>query len=254
MTNEFTSELNQLTSEQSGGGGGGRDVNINIMRMLRLRLPIMLGVFLVLAVPAVFAGWFAVPDEYNASASIRAAATTPTVLDGIDQGRGRSYGQFVDTHRAMIEGTEILERVLAEPEIRAMDWIMESEDPLNTLKGAVTTLSGRGELFDIRASAPDRESALTIVENVLQHYMDYALAEERTVGGERLRLLYEEQEDLQRELEGLQQSLRRERLDIDAPLTGSQDFMSRDMQSYHQLLTQAEADLTEAESRISQWE
>ncbi|MFP4173864.1 MAG: polysaccharide biosynthesis tyrosine autokinase, partial [Candidatus Hydrogenedentota bacterium] len=195
-----------------------------------------------------------VPDQYNASASIRAAATTPTVLDGIDQGRGRSYGQFVDTHRAMIEGTEILERVLAEPEIREMDWVMEAEDPLHRLREAVSTRSGRGELFDIRASAPDRESALTIVESVLQHYMDYALAEERTVGGERLRLLYEEQEDLQRELEGLQQSVRRERLDIDAPLTGSRDIMSREMESYHANLTNSEADLTEAESRIREWE
>ncbi len=252
MTHEFSSELNQLTSERFSGGG--RDVNINIMRMLRLRLPIMIAVFLVLAAPAVLAGWFAVPDEYSATASIRAAATTPAVLDGIDQGRGRSYGQFVDTQRAMIEGTEILERVLAEPEIQQMEWLMESEDPLHKLMSAVSTRSGRGELFNIRASAPDRESALAIVQRVLEHYMDYALAEERTVGGERLRLLYEEQQDLENEVEGLQQRIRRERLEIDAPLTGSRDAMSRDMQSYHVNLTHAEADLTEAESRIRQWE
>ena len=252
MTHEFSSELNQLTSERFSGGG--RDVNINISRMLRLRLPIMIAVFLVLAVPAVLGGWYGVPDEYNASATVRAAATTPAVLDGIDQGRGRSYGQFVDTQRAMIEGTSILERVLAEPEIQEMEWLMGSEDPLHRLMEAVSTRSGRGELIEIAAAAPDRESALVIVDKVLEHYMDYALAEERTVGGERLRLLYEEQEDLERELEGLRQRVRRERQDIDAPVTGSRDFASRDMESYHANLTRAEADLTEAESTIRRWE
>ncbi len=253
MSHEFSSELNLLTDGQSQPR---QEHNVNIKRMLRLRLPLMIAVFLLLAIPALLTAWFAVPIEYEATAVIRAAANAPSVLDGARDGGRGSYSQFVATQVGMIEGAAILNRVLTEPEIQQLAWLQEAEDPLHELMSAVSARTrGGSELITIRATAPDRQSALTVVSNVKEHYMDYALGEERTVGGERLRTLYDEQADLRNEWEGQMQRIRRARQELNLPIMeGMGGVYGSFQESYHQGLSMAEADLTEAENSVQQLE
>ncbi|HIJ64842.1 MAG TPA: AAA family ATPase [Candidatus Hydrogenedentes bacterium] len=252
MTGEFGSDVSFLPPEF--GAPIAPEPRLNIKRMLRLRAPLILGVFVVLAIPSVLAAWFLTPLEYRATANLRFLASTPRVL--YDNRSWRSsvpYESFVNTQINLITGDAILSRVKDAPEVRAIPFIADSPDPLLYLKSKINAGSERNnELVVIAFRSTDREAAVLILEKVINIYMEYALNEEANTESERLIELGKEQDRRARELDAELRKISDLQNAAGTPLANIGQFGPSETESYRDTFARAEEDLAKAESQVTQ--
>lgn len=201
MSTEFSTELGLPLAPAPGGGHTER--TLNLMRLIRLRAPLMLVVFLVLAVPSITAAYFLVPEEYTATKTIRFAANPVTVLgDDSRQGGQLNYDRWVRTQAFEITQPTVLQRVLDDPDIRAFPEIRQSENPLLYLQELVQARVVSGsENVEVVCTGPDKNLAEQVLEAVVKNYM--ALAQTAAVSDTTARrsTLVDEREELQKELD-----------------------------------------------------
>ena len=136
MSTEFSTELALPALPAPGGMHGER--TLNLVRLIRLRAPLMLVVFLALAVPSLAAAYLLVPEEYTASKTIRFAANPVSVLgDESGQGGTVNYDRWVRTQAFEITDATVMQRVLDDPDIRSLEEIRQAENPLLYLQDLV---------------------------------------------------------------------------------------------------------------------
>jgi len=255
MSSESWSESAPFLPEHLGGGGAPQ-AHFDIKRMLRLRLPLIVGVFVALAAPAVFGVWLLFPLQYEASADLRFLALTPRVLsDRGDRGSVGSvtYEKFLNTQIDLIAGNAILSRVLEDPKLRDMKLPNGESLTLGYLKaGAGASIRSNSELVQISFRSTDRESARKIVESIVSNYMEYALGEEANAGGERLMILRKERDARQKELELKLRQISDLQRKIGIPLANVSELGPSETEAYRGTLARAEEDLTHAESQAAQ--
>lgn len=212
MSRELSTNLSEVFSEGPPEAPEGKQLDIK--RLIRLRAPLMIGVFLILAVPSVLGAYFLTPMEYTASQNIRFLSNQPRVL--YDRGQDTQYDKFVNTQVNLIAGTEIMSRVLREQRIQSLEVIKTAPDPLQYLQSHVSARPIWGsELVTVSCTSGDREAAKAIVEVTIEQYMQYANIEDNNLESDRLRTLRQEEQarsdeydrlrrqiaDLQRQLE-----------------------------------------------------
>ncbi|MFO7976179.1 MAG: hypothetical protein R6V12_16265, partial [Candidatus Hydrogenedentota bacterium] len=250
MSTEFSTELGLPLSPAPSGGRG--EHTLNLMRLVRLRAPLMLAVFLVLAVPSLTAAYFLVPEEYTASKTIRFAANPVTVL-GDDSGQGGrvNYDRWVRTQAFEITQPTVMQRVLDDPDIRGFEEIRQSENSLLYLQDLVQAQVVSGsENVEVTCTAPDTELAQQVLEAVVKNYM--ALAQTSAVSDTSVRraTLVDEREELQKELDILRGRIKnmKEQLGV-APGTLSA-LGPTETEADRQNLSTAEKNKIEAQNRI----
>ena len=151
MSTEFSTELALPALPAPGGMHGER--TLNLVRLIRLRAPLMLVVFLALAVPSLAAAYLLVPEEYTASKTIRFAANPVSVLgDESGQGGTVNYDRWVRTQAFEITDATVMQRVLDDPDIRSLEEIRQAENPCCTFRTWCRRVLGGSET--LKSSAP----------------------------------------------------------------------------------------------------
>ncbi len=227
---------------------------LDIKRLLQLRTPLMIAVFLAIAIPGAIVAWRITSGKYTATASVRFLAATPRVMqDASGRREITPYNTFLRTQINVITGNTIMRQVLERPEIRNLPVLAQVPAPLEVLKRVVLAEPQvSSELVTISCSMPDRESALTILEEVIAVYMEYALSEEANTGGERLNVLTKERDARQTELDLQLKRIAELQSDLKVPTANGAIMQSDEADLYRQTLVQAELRKAEAQKQISQ--
>jgi len=201
MSTEFSTELGLPLPSAPAGMHGERA--LNLMRLIRLRTPLILGVFLVLAVPSLTAAFFLVPEEYTANKTIRFAANPVTLLgEESRQGATMNYDRWVRTQAFEITQPTVMQRVLDVPDIRGIREIQQAENPLTYLQDLVQArvLSG-SENVEVQCTAPNKELAEKVLQATVTNYMALAVTAAVSDTSTRRATLTDEREELQKELD-----------------------------------------------------
>ncbi|HPJ98993.1 MAG TPA: hypothetical protein PKW60_05870, partial [Candidatus Hydrogenedentes bacterium] len=175
MSTEFSTELALPSPSGSGGGYGER--TLSLARLIRLRAPLMLLIFLVLAVPTLTVAYLLVPEEYTASKTIRFAANPVTVL-GNESGQGGTvnYDRWVRTQAFEITDATVMQRVLDDPDIRSLEEIRQAENPLLYLQDLVQArVLGGSENVEVVCTAPNQDLAERVLAATVKNYMALAV-------------------------------------------------------------------------------
>ncbi|MCC6487060.1 MAG: hypothetical protein IT364_06130 [Candidatus Hydrogenedentes bacterium] len=164
---------------------------------------------------------------------------------------GRSYEKFVSTQVALMTGSTILERVLNDPTVTAIPQVAQAPDHLAFLQQHVRAKQKPGtELVSVECSLTDRVAAQGVLEVVVSEYLDYALGQEATAGGERLRILVTERDARQKDMEGLLEQVNA----LQAKLGPRTADAPNEIGMYREKLAQAEDDLAALNLRRSKLE
>ncbi|NIA12730.1 MAG: AAA family ATPase [Nitrospiraceae bacterium] len=226
---------------------------IDIKRLFQLRTPLMVAVFFLLAIPGLIAAWYLSPGKYTATAELRFLATTPRVMEVQRGGRETPYATFLRTQINVITGNSILAEVLERPSVRNLPGLSELEAPLEALKTVVTAEVQRSsELVTVSCSTRDRESAETILSEVIDVYLEFALKEEATTGGERLNILVKERDAKQTELDLLLARIADLQSQMSVPAAGGAILQSDEADLYRENLVREELRLAEANALIEE--
>jgi capsular exopolysaccharide synthesis family protein len=253
MTTEFSTELAGLVPP--GQIPAQRERALSVKRLIRLRGPLMAAVALILLVPSVTAVWLVVPPQYRAVAVLRFLAKTPAVLEEDSRAyqQPKQYEQFVSTELGLITGPAVLDKVVQKVDIETLPLVASSADLLQLLQAGLTAnRSGDSELVYVSFSSENRQTAVTIVETVLDEYTNMAFGRTSTMDDRMVGARLEEAKRLESELERL-----RERINIRRRETGSGMFegaegINNETQYYHENLSTARAELVQTQSRIQQ--
>ena len=201
MSTEFSTELALPALPAPGGMHGER--TLNLVRLIRLRAPLMLVVFLALAVPSLAAAYLLVPEEYTASKTIRFAANPVSVLgDESGQGGTVNYDRWVRTQAFEITDATVMQRVLDDPDIRSLEEIRQAENPLLYLQDLVQArVLGGSENVEVVCTAPNQNLAERVLAATVKNYMALAVTAAVSDTSARRSTLVDEKEDLQKELD-----------------------------------------------------
>ncbi len=250
MSTEFSTEL--ALPAQLPPGGPHTERTLNLMRLIRLRAPLMIIVFLVLAVPSVTAAYFLVPEEYTASKTIRFAANPVPVLgDDPRQGGTVNYDRWVRTQAFEITDATVMQRVLDDPDIRSLEEIRQAENPLLYLQDLVKArLLAGSENVEVVCTAPNKNLAERVLESTVKNYMALATNAAAVDTSARRSTLVAEREGLQKEMDILRGRIKgmKERLGV-APGTLSA-LGPTETEADRQNLSTAEKSKIEAANRI----
>lgn len=246
MSTEFSTELSgYLPGPQFSPK---RERTINLMRLITLRAPLMIAVALVLALPSLAVVWFRVPEEYQATTEIRFAATPITVMSETGQGRVGNYATWVNTQVSLLSGPTILAKVLDDPQVRALPAVRNADNPIAYLSSIVTARVQRGsELVSVVCTAPDKDTATTVLRATIEKYMEYAHSTELNTNDVRRNLLIQERDQLQKELDGQRDRIKTLKRAIGVPLHSTAELGPSETESYRQNHAKAQADLITAE-------
>ena len=224
---------------------------INLKRMIRLRLPLIVGVFVALAVPGSIAVWKMVPLTYKASAEVRFLALTPRVMGHDNRENTMPYEKFLNTQLSLITGNAVLSQVLAEPEVQSLPLISDQPVPLEFLKAVIKAEpQPNSELVTISCKLPDRDTAKLLVDKTLAAYMKYALAEDIDTGRERLTVLMKERDIRQTDLDNQLAKINELQHQLGASVTGSSKDGFEKATAYEETHARAQEDVSKAGSKM----
>ena len=185
----------------------------------------MLGVFVLIAGPAVAAVWTLIVPMYGARAEVRIRPIIPRlVFRTDDNGAIPFYAGFMNTQVAIIRSRMVLQRVLEQEDVRKTEWYSAKpgppayRQPLPPMERLQDGLSARPrartEIIDISMVARSGRDAETIANAVLDQYIKFV----REMSDETEDLLYrqltEQYKALENEIAGREVVLARLRKEL----------------------------------------
>lgn len=253
MSSDYQSDYSSFGSESNPQRGG--HLRLDLRRLITLRSPLMMGVFLALAIPCSIAAWVLSPEEFRASAQLRFLASAPRVLQEGGGSSLASYEKFVNTQVALITGPAILSRVFEDPEIRSIAEIADQTDPVSFMESRIMASAQRNsELVELSIRLSDGAVAAKVLEKILDQYMEYALGEEASSDSERLRILMKERDTRRFELDSQLTSIVQLQRDIGIPLAEIPRLGPSETEAYRTNFAKAMEDLSLAKALFEQHE
>ncbi|MEK7793960.1 MAG: polysaccharide biosynthesis tyrosine autokinase [Candidatus Hydrogenedentota bacterium] len=246
MNSTFSTEHSTFATEYGGGAGraGGGGGHLGIRRILRQGAPLIIGLFLGLAIPSVVAIWFLMPTEYTVSADLRFLMNDPTIMSGGDRRTAASFDKWLTTQLAMIQGPAVLNRVIANPEVRRLPEIANAKDPLAFVQSKVRAQSKRNsELVSITAYMSDPKSAAVLVSTVISEYTDFAAAQESNMQGDIIGALNNEKSTQQVALDNYRALIRDLSEQLGVPVDSLKQTGPSDTDPFRGALADAEAQI-----------
>ncbi|MEW6249148.1 MAG: AAA family ATPase [Planctomycetota bacterium] len=177
----------------------------------------ILAVFLLVAGPLLAAVWLLVVPEYEAEGVIQVRSVVPRLVWNTEEtGPMPRYDQHLRSQVELIKRPEVLERVVARPDVQATAWFQEPAsrrerwfgirpDPVGRLTKAITAEPFPGtELIRVAAVAKRPGDAQVLSNAVLEEYETYA---NKYVSEEDQRLLKQVEQDkraVQTEIQALE--------------------------------------------------
>ncbi len=252
----YQAELAELMPESSTVDAQG--VGVNVARLIKLRGRIVVLVFLAIMIPAAVAIWMFVPRHYVASADIEFQASTPSImqLSTSSMSGTAAYESFVNTQISLITGYTILSRVLKDEEVANLPVIQREGD--NALMYLMEHMEAQAqdqtELVAFSYKDPDPETARFILNKVLDTYSTYVREEEKRQGERRREILAEREQRLTEALDLQRVQIADVRKENGIPVSAVVGLDPAELESNRLSLSQAQADLSAAESLVTQTE
>lgn len=164
MTTEFSTEM-MAYSPRTTGVPPQRGIDVG--RMLRLRLPLMTGIFLVLAIPALVAVWALIPKEYTANEKIRFESASRTILGDGTTTSTTEYERYVNSFVALARDPYVLNTVWRSEEVVDLPCVKKAKDPLAMLQERISARAiPRTDLIEVSGTFGTSEEARIIVKAV----------------------------------------------------------------------------------------
>jgi hypothetical protein len=148
-------------------------------RLWRITVPMGL----CLSIAGAFAGWKLFVPNYSASAYLRIdSENRPLFSKTADTslGNGTDFNLYRNTQAQLIKTPFVLNAALRDQKISSLQVITEQNDALQYLAERLTVIfPGDGELMQVSYSSTDAPSAISIVNAVVNAYMDEVVVNER---------------------------------------------------------------------------
>lgn len=240
---ELLPETSTLPQTHSGG--------LNVVRLLRLRAPLMVGIFLLLAVPLLAIILVFVPSYYVATANIEFSQAQPTILD--ERGAelsGSSFDSYVTLQAQLLRGYPILKRVLANEDIQKLP-LSQQDDALQFLmKHTESDIDPQTQLVTLEYRDVDPNIALQVLKIILAEYKEYTFERETSQGEFQRRVLEGQRDEIIQDLNKQLEKVRQMRLDAGLPMGAKADTEPLETEQLRINLTQAQADYTTATTAL----
>lgn len=229
---------------------------LNVQRLIKLRSRLMILLFLLIAVPSAVLIWLFVPRHYVASADIEFQASAPSILMGqrASLSGTAAYDTFVNTQINLITGYTILSRVAKRDEIAHLPEFQEHpEDAVRYLIAHVEAhQEPQTELVTFSYRDQEPETAQLVLNTILDTYRTYVQEQESAQGERRQQILREREATLMASLDQLRNDIASKRADWNIPVTATPGMDPKELDANRIGLSQAEADVSGAESRVRQ--
>lgn len=247
-------ELMPETSTPVSSQGAG----INVRRLVKLRGRMMAAIFLLITIPSVVLVALFVPSHYVASADIEFRAAVPSILRGQSTNISgtAAYESFVNTQISLITGFTILSRVAESDEIKNLPSLRHASGAIvpHLMEHIEAQAQDQTELVTFSYKDPDADSALFILNKILDTYSEYVSQQEVEQGERRRQILVEREARLVEAIEKERNRIAALRKEYGIPVSEAIGLSPLDMESNRIGLSQAEADLSSAESKVRQTE
>ncbi len=232
-------------------GGSSEAVPLSLSLLLRFRWTILL-VFVAVVVPGLALVWTQFEPVYRATAVVRVAPKIPRIVfETEDNGIIPLYQSYLNTQVAVILSSQVLERVLDDPQVRSTKWYAAHHDaPLAWLSESLYVLPRRRtELIDVSFTATDPREAALIANAVVDQYLRYVQQRSSLADDPVYRTLVDRYRQLEREIEGRKQYLNKLRRELG---TGTpEQLVAQKRVRLDQTLS--ELDRLEREIRLAEW-
>ncbi len=251
--------MNQIENRDStppyGNGSMLPDAELvfDLRRFVWLRGPKMLAIALCVSIPSAIVCCLLVPVFYTATAEFRFLSQEPFVLDAGEE--DTPYDQFVGTQIGLMTGSTVLNRVLDSQEIREIPELAQAVDPFSYLVNRVSTRAERrSELVTVTCSMRDREAAQTVLEMIVEEYLDYTMGEESSSGEARLEMLTNERAIRTVELEAQLRNIRELQSSLQIPIVGETPLDTGEARLYKEEHARAQEDVGKSQNALQSGE
>ncbi len=150
---------------------------IDLLRALRRRWTLGVGLGMVLAGLLASVVWVLVPVRYEAQSLIKIQKIMPVVIQNARNGgqdEGAAYDIYKKTQLQLLKSNFVLGRATRSPEMAGLQTMQEHKaDPVGFLESKlVVDYPGDAELMRVAIKGTRREELATIVNTIVQSYMD----------------------------------------------------------------------------------
>ena len=188
----------------AGGQGTNEGLTAYLHAFRRRWFPaVFLGI--VLAAAAAVAVWFLYIPQYTATALIRVAASSQSVLFPANDRGGASFDIYKATQLEYLRSRFVLVAALRQPEVARLPSIQEQLDPVQWVAQNLNVrFPGNSEFMNVSFSSPRAEETAVLVNAIVDAYMREVVDTEQRERRERLSeldQLYAEKESELRKLE-----------------------------------------------------
>lgn len=206
-----------------------------------------LTVGIVMSAVAVGAAWTLRVPDYTSRAMLRISARQASLLNSDGQ-RGNDFEVYKLTHRQLMRGPFVINAALRDPEVAKLKEIREEVDPVAWLQSKLSvSFPDNAEIMEVRLSGEDPDSLATIVNAVVQAYMDEVVDAEANSRRTRLASLERAYSETENDLRSKRSELRRL---ADTLGTGDTDSLSIVQQNSLQQFALLRSELTKVQFEL----
>jgi capsular exopolysaccharide synthesis family protein len=220
----------------------------NVMQVLWLRRWIV-AITTVLCLLAGFFYAMTATPIYRASATLYVQQSQPKMF--VDMGGMVQGSNYLQTQTAVILSRQIMDKVVAMPEVSNLSIIRGQKDPVGFLRGAVTAAVGRkDDVITVACELPSAEEAQTIVNGVVTAFQLYHQSLQKESATEMLKLIRDQKDSYDKDIQtkyGERQKFQRENASLSLGITGGNSIYER-LNDLSRSLTQSQMEALEAES------
>jgi succinoglycan biosynthesis transport protein ExoP len=178
----------------------------NVLRVLYLhRMTLLVCLLLSLASAMFYLG--TATRMFRCSSQIFVQQSGPRIINEALTTTANSAGYILAQSR-LIRSTAILSSAIESSDIKRIKALMSSGNPVAYLKAALDVeVSKQGDIITVSAESPNLEEAALIVNKVVEAYIDYQERQQRSIAGEVLKVLQNEKEKREPELQATYQAM-----------------------------------------------
>ncbi|MFW6171508.1 MAG: hypothetical protein ACODAD_13540 [Planctomycetota bacterium] len=134
----------------------------------------------VFAVAAGAGVWFVVEDQYTAFAELRAHAAPRQLLDERTAGPQEKFETYINSVKQLITSRSVLTETLRSEEVQACSIVQEQRDQEAWLAKQLSVAIPRdSQILLVKMTSPNAEESATIVNTVVETYLENVQAKER---------------------------------------------------------------------------
>jgi capsular exopolysaccharide synthesis family protein len=144
---------------------------------------------------------------YSSNSVVYVQQSIPKIISDEFSSQGNSAG-YLFTQCMVIQSTTILSAALEKPGVSESKCLAGVDNPVAFLKSAITAVPGKqGDLITVSMESTNPQDAATIVNAVVESFIDYQSKQHQSTAVEVLRILQKERDSNETELKQIQDAM-----------------------------------------------